>query len=46
LFDTRAVSLLNGLHIVAAEAAVTIPLEIEKTFLRRMGRLTVEGQSG
>jgi magnesium-transporting ATPase (P-type) len=43
LFDSRPVSLLDGLLVVAAGAAVLVLLEIEKVFLQRSGRLTVEG---
>jgi magnesium-transporting ATPase (P-type) len=43
LFDTRAVSLVDGVLVIAAGACVMILLEIEKIFLRRVGRLTVEG---
>ena len=42
LFDTRPVSLRDGILIVAAGAAVMILLEIEKLFLQRSGRLPVE----
>jgi magnesium-transporting ATPase (P-type) len=43
LFDTRAVSLMDGVLVVAAGLGVMILLEIEKIILRRAGRLTVEG---
>jgi magnesium-transporting ATPase (P-type) len=43
LFDTRAVSLVDGVLVIAAGASVMVLLEIEKIFLRRSGRLTVEG---
>jgi magnesium-transporting ATPase (P-type) len=43
LFDTRPVSLGDGLLIVAVGAAVMVVLEIEKHVMRRTGRLTVEG---
>jgi magnesium-transporting ATPase (P-type) len=43
LFDTRPVSLEDGLLIVAAGAAMMAVLEIEKHIMRRTGRLTAEG---
>jgi magnesium-transporting ATPase (P-type) len=43
LFDTRPVSLADGLLIVAVGAAMMVVLEIEKHVMRRTGRLAVEG---
>jgi len=43
LFDTRPVSLGDGLLIVAVGAAMMAVLEIEKLVMRRTGRLMVEG---
>jgi magnesium-transporting ATPase (P-type) len=43
LFDTRPLSLGDGLLIVATGAAAMAVLEAEKQIMRKTGRLTPEG---